>query len=1353
MPTEATIRPFNLERNFEDALVETLRNHGWVDDVITYPTEEDLIENWMKIIFHNNRGINGLNNTPLSKAEIDQILHKVNACNGNPYETNKLINDKYIQITRDCADSGQNGKSVYLKIFDPAEIKAGQSRYQIVRQPRFRVADNILGDNRGDLMLLINGMPVIHIELKRSGVNVSEACSQIKRYSKHDIFRRGIFSLVQIFVAMTPEKTLYFANPGHADNFKQQYFFHWADFNNNEVTDWREVAARFLSIPMAHQMIGYYTIADDKDKSLKVLRSYQYFAVSKICDRVRSASWDNHQQQGGFIWHTTGSGKTMTSFKSAQIIAQSALGTYGDEKNGKQLRGDADKVVFLLDRVELATQSLNEYRGFAGEGERINDTVNTDDLIGKLLDNDSDNCLIVTSIQKMSKIKAGGNITQENIDKINKKRLVFIVDECHRSVFGEMLMSIKNTFTRALLFGFTGTPIFPANAKQGKKEITTETIFGECLHKYTLGFAIPDHNVLGFDLYKVETYQEHDLRELVAFKQINLKLDERECIEPANAVERPVEELRPLLKTDKELKAIYVRFTKKLKMPEKYFENAKMVSGVESFLPKSIYTNDEHHFAVMNDIVQSRQLYSRGGKFHAMMATQSISQAIEYYNLFVEQHPELNVAAVFDNNIDENEEGIVREGALKKMLEDYNRKFGTTYGLADYAQYKKDVAQRVAHKGAYATGMEGHHEKQIDLLIVVSQMLTGYDSKWVNTLYVDKLMSYVDIIQAFSRTNRLFGDDKPFGIIKYYNRTYTMEQNINEALDLYVDKDVKGLFVNKLDVNIDNINTRFHAIERLFQANQIMNFERLPESGVDRKQFAAWFKELSRLIQAATYQGFSWDKKEYEFKYGERVINKIVDLDFETYNILLQRYRELFDLPTGDHTGGSAPWEPELDTFVVETATGKIDADYINSNFHKFVKELYTHGPGSEVTHAAYEYMCRNFASLSQEDQRFAYTILHDVQSGDLRLEEGKTLADYIELYKHRELIGQIINLCEATGLDEGLLKEIMFSGPTENNLNDNGRFTALQETKRRDKSLAFVQKVLDAHVPPFMLNAKFNDLLKDFILFAQRRKNILRAWFNDDFKYVKDEQPAAEVVDFRLAAPHDEPVGEFNVATIRGGISSIILQTLMGAEELVRPQAEVVDAMFYVINAQSVQSLDGLGSILNSAFGHLFGKRPTYAEKHIYSSFLLTKFEAYLKKLYYLLNDKELEPEEEGENVSWKDVVVAIEPIRKLKYCQDDLHHKLFQHLENMKQWRNLEAHVSTTAPESLLDYKIKVAVTLYAYAAGSCMAQLEANGHNLSAFHTGMGMNGESASTYRLPSDDTDNLSMAAEDENEGL
>ena len=226
MPTEATIRPFNLERNFEDALVETLRNHGWVDDVITYPTEEDLIENWMKIIFHNNRGINGLNNTPLSKAEIDQILHKVNACNGNPYETNKLINDKYIQIKRDCADSGQNGKSVYLKIFDPAEIKAGQSRYQIVRQPRFRVADNILGDNRGDLMLLINGMPVIHIELKRSGVNVSEACSQIKRYSKHDIFRRGIFSLVQIFVAMTPEKTLYFANPGHADNFKQQYFFH-----------------------------------------------------------------------------------------------------------------------------------------------------------------------------------------------------------------------------------------------------------------------------------------------------------------------------------------------------------------------------------------------------------------------------------------------------------------------------------------------------------------------------------------------------------------------------------------------------------------------------------------------------------------------------------------------------------------------------------------------------------------------------------------------------------------------------------------------------------------------------------------------------------------------------------------------------------------------------------------------------------------------------------------------------------------------------------------------------------------------------------------------------------------------
>ena len=388
-------------------------------------------------------------------------------------------------IKRDnLTDTHNCGKEVYLKIFDPQEISAGQSRYQIVRQPRFKAANPLAGDRRGDVLLLINGMPLFHIELKRSRVDVTEAVFQLKRYMHEGIFSKGLFSMVQIFVAMTPESTRYFANPGTEDQFVKECQFHWADFNNDEIFDWQRVATELLNIPMAHQLIGYYTIADDKDQTLKVLRSYQYYATNKICDVTHNTNWDGHEHKGGYIWHTTGSGKTMTSFKTAQLIANS---------------GDADKVVFLLDRIELSIQSLDEYRGFAGENDDIQDTQNTLMLVNKLTSTDKDDRLIVTSIQKMANIKPSipGNC-RDHQEAIGKKRLVFIVDECHRSVWGEMLINIQHTFPKALLFGFTGTPVFRENAK---KEVTTETLFGDMLHKYTIAHAIPDKNVLGFDVY------------------------------------------------------------------------------------------------------------------------------------------------------------------------------------------------------------------------------------------------------------------------------------------------------------------------------------------------------------------------------------------------------------------------------------------------------------------------------------------------------------------------------------------------------------------------------------------------------------------------------------------------------------------------------------------------------------------------------------------------------------------------------------------------------------------------------------------------------------------------------------
>ncbi|HEY4544082.1 MAG TPA: DEAD/DEAH box helicase family protein, partial [Tissierellaceae bacterium] len=442
---------FNTERDFEEALISALKRKGWEEEVLKYPTEVDLINNWASILFENNRGIDRLNDAPLTKTEMEQILEQVIGLR-TPLKLNSFINGKTVAITRDNPkDKLHYGKEVSLKIYDRREIAAGQSRYQIAQQPIYNSKSPILNNRRGDFMLLINGMPVIHVELKKSGIPVSQAYNQIEKYSYEGIFT-GIYSLVQIFVAMNPDETVYFANPGPDGKFNKDFYFHWADFNNEILNDWKDIAARLLSIPMAHQLIGFYTVADDSDGILKVMRSYQYYAANAISDKVSKINWDEKNQRGGYIWHTTGSGKTMTSFKSAQLIANSK---------------DADKVIFLMDRVELGTQSLYEYRAFADDTDDIQSTEDTKSLITKLKSDDPSDTLIVTSIQKMSRIEEDEDgLNLYDIEEMNSKRIVFIIDEAHRSTFGDMLITIKRTFPNAIFFGFTGTPIYDKNKKK-----------------------------------------------------------------------------------------------------------------------------------------------------------------------------------------------------------------------------------------------------------------------------------------------------------------------------------------------------------------------------------------------------------------------------------------------------------------------------------------------------------------------------------------------------------------------------------------------------------------------------------------------------------------------------------------------------------------------------------------------------------------------------------------------------------------------------------------------------------------------------------------------------------------------
>ena len=1033
---------FNKESDFEEALIKILSEKGWEKEVLKNYSEKDLLRNWADILFENNRDIDRLNDYPLTDSEMQQILEQIEALR-TPLKLNGFINGKSVSIVRDNPDDSLHfGKEVSLKIYDRREIAAGQSRYQIVQQPKFPTKSKLLNDRRGDLMLLINGMPVIHIELKRSGIPVSQAYHQIEKYSREGIFT-GLFSLVQIFVAMEPKEAVYFANPGPDGKFNQDYYFHWADFNNEPINEWNKVASTLLSIPMAHQLIGFYTVADDSDGVLKVMRSYQYFAASAISDKVAKGKWEGNNQLGGYVWHTTGSGKTMTSFKSAQLIASSK---------------DADKVIFLMDRIELGTQSLKEYRGFADENEDVQATENTNVLISKLKSYDPADTLIVTSIQKMSNIKdEAGGLNARDIEIIGDKRMVLIVDEAHRSTFGDMLITIKNTFPNAMFFGFTGTPIQDENQK---KKNTTTTVFGNELHRYSIADGIRDKNVLGFDPYKVLTFKDKDVRKVVALEKAKAK-DEKEAIsDPAKS-------------------KIYYKYMDASQVPMVgYFDNkGNYIKGIEDYIPNVQYQTEEHTKTVVKDIADNWLTLSRGSKFHAIFATSSIPEAINYYRLMKSELPHLKITALFDSSIDNNGGVQFKEGGLIEIIEDYNSLYGQDFTIPTFHKMKKDIASRLAHKKPYKR-IENEPEKQIDLLIVVDQMLTGFDSKWINTLYMDKMLRYENIIQAFSRTNRLFGPDKPFGTIRYYRRPHTMESNINAAVKLYSGDRPLGLFAQHLIENLKEMNRLFENIFDIFEGAGVSNFERLPADIDACKKFAKDFKEFNEFLEAAKIQGFKWNISSYQD--DTTVENIDVAIDEKTYLILVLRYKELTG---GGSTLGGDDVPYDLDGYITEIDTGLIDSDYMNSRFDKYIKLLNGNGASTEDIEKAETELHKTFAMLTQEEQKYANIFLHDIQRGDVEITSGKTLRDYINEYLLKAKNDQIHRVSVHLGVDEDKLRAIMSLKLVESNLNEFGRYDELKQTVDKKKAKDYFEKIEGIKIIPPKVMMKADILLREFIL------------------------------------------------------------------------------------------------------------------------------------------------------------------------------------------------------------------------------------------------------------------------------
>lgn len=1039
---------FTTEAQFEAALIEILQNKGWEKKILKNPTEADLLKNWANILFDNNRGIDRLNDAPLTDTEMQQVMEQIVTLR-TPLRLNGFINGKTISIKRDNPDDALHlGKEVSLKVYDRQEIAAGQSRYQIVQQPQFKTANPILNDRRGDLLLLINGMPVIHIELKKSGVSVSQACNQIDKYRGEGAFA-GLFSLIQIFVAMEPEEALYFANPGPDGVFNKDYCFHWANYNNEPTNRWKEFASSMLSIPMAHQLIGFYTVADDSDGILKVMRSYQYYAANAISDKVSKTDWSAKNNRGGYIWHTTGSGKTMTSFKSAQLIANSK---------------DADKVIFLMDRIELGTQSLKEYRNFAEDNEEVQATEDTQVLVSKLKSSSHADTLIVTSIQKMSNISADSDgLKAKDLELMTSKRIVFIVDECHRSTFGDMLLTIKNTFPLAILFGFTGTPIHEENQK---KENTTSTVFGNELHRYSIADGIRDRNVLGFDPYKVLTYKDIDLRRAVALEKAKAFNEQEAINDPAKS-------------------EIYYHFTNasQVKMAGYVAANGNYIKGIEDYLTSAQYERAAHQNGVVGDILDNWMRLSHGNKFHAIFATSSIPEAIEYYRLFKATKPDLKVTALFDPTIDNLGNVAFKESGLVEIIQDYNHRYEQDFTLATHGRFKKDIAARLAHKEPHKR-IHLTPAKQIDLLIVVDQMLTGFDSKYINTLYLDKVLRYENIIQAFSRTNRLFGPEKPFGTIRYYRLPHTMERNIADAIKLYSGDKPLGLFVEHLDFNLNRLNSVFDEITELFNSAQVANFEKLPANPAECGRFAKLFKEFNNVLEAAKIQGFTWSQRAYKFRDESSKVTSVVELNIDetTYLILALRYKELFS-GTGGGGGVNIDIPFEIDGHLTEIDTGIINADYMNSRFDKFMKSLEQSDMDKAQQQSTLDELHKSFASLTQEEQKYANIFLHDIQNGDAKLEAGKTFRDYITEYLSNAKNDQIKRIALLLGLDEPQLRAMMNAGLNAGNINEFARLDELKNTVNKQLAKAYFEKLEGKPLPAFKVNIRVHNLLTQFIL------------------------------------------------------------------------------------------------------------------------------------------------------------------------------------------------------------------------------------------------------------------------------
>lgn len=736
------------EKTYQENFVRELEKYKWkapdfLDGNKQKVTVQTLIDNWRNEL--NRINADQLEGVALTDSEFNQVMSKVNQIT-NSYEATKLLameegKGKIDGIYRESLP-GVTRKQITLSIFKKAAVSGGDSSYQVAREI---VAPS---GNRFDIVLLINGLPLINIEQKRTDKTIAEAFGQLNRYYRDGEYSNNFMAFSQMMIITTEIETCYFATPKSINDFNPSFMFHWSDKNNHLINDWKRVISLFLRIPMAHQMVGDYLVIDEaKDKENRrhmLMRPYQIYALQAIESAAFGADNEDKIPHGGFVWHTTGSGKTITSFKTALFLST---------------RAGFDKVIFLVDRRELDSRTGENFKAYAAyEPVDVDDTSSTYQLKKKL--KMVKNGIIVTTTFKLNNLIEELKRNQDY--SLSEKKFVFIIDEAHRTTMGQMMGTIKDYFKKnGLFFGFTGTPLFDENKVKGKinekSELinTTEKLFGPELHKYTIDQAISDRNVLGFHIDYINTGEfksYEDLKEKLLEKILNddPSLDKKK-------VERQIAALSDL------------------EVEKEAVKNSLLIYQDETHIPR-----------VVQEILDNWDTQSQNKEFNAILTVAYKKRVIDYYKEFKKQLAEredvLNIAMTFSFGNENDPENIaVKEAAM--MFKDYSEFTGIKFIAGDKKHgeqaYFEDVVERATRGGS------GRNPKNIDLVIVADQLLTGYDSKRLNTLYVDRKLELQSLIQAYSRTNRVFGASKEFGTIINFQYPKITEESVNEALKLY----------------------------------------------------------------------------------------------------------------------------------------------------------------------------------------------------------------------------------------------------------------------------------------------------------------------------------------------------------------------------------------------------------------------------------------------------------------------------------------------------------------------------------------------------------------------------------------